>query len=324
VQKTTLAVTSLFVIFLLVVGPAFLRGNFTGASTASAYVLMLLKCVMLLASILFFKQWKHNSGLTQVIFWVTNLLYIFIFLRTGDRGPALFQIILLFALYAVYVKPIPKRYLAIIGIAGILLMEIIGFGRVSNTEAEGTILSRGVERVVGSDLLVLTTSFIVNSRNLYVGVEYAETEGFNYGETFLPYLLSPIPFAQSAFIHITGYNIVTSARFFTVLGFGNDPPYGLGTNLVGDVYIAFGLIGVITMFFLLGVVVENYRNRLGRGGLHVDIIYFGLLITAIVYPRDAILAPLNIIIWTIVLSYFFRRVNLVVPYIRSYYRKLEY
>jgi oligosaccharide repeat unit polymerase len=323
-KKSILLVLALFFLFLSVVGTEFLKGSFTEATTASRYILMLLITMMLLASILYFKRVKYNSKLTKVLFWLANLVYIFIFLSIGDRGPALYQIVLIFGLFTVYVKPIPKRYLAIIGIAGILLMEIIGFGRVSNTDADGTIITRGIERVTNSNLLVLTTSFIVNSRNLYVGVEYVENEGINYGKTYLTYILSPIPFAQRTFIAVTGENIQGSAGFFTELGFGNDPPYGLGTNLVADVYIAFGLPGVLLLFFLLGCLVEHLRNRLKKGGLHIDIIYYGLVMYSVYLPRATMFTPLNIIVWAIVLSYLFRRVNLVVPYIKSYYRKFEY
>ncbi|WP_234571717.1 O-antigen polysaccharide polymerase Wzy [Rhodohalobacter sp. 614A] len=323
VQKTSFLITLLFLLFLAVVGPAFLSGSFTGASTISTYVLLLLTCVMLLASILYFKQWRYNSNFTKVIFWSVNLFYIFLFLRVGDRGPALLQILLLFGLYAVYVKPIPKRYLAILGISGILMMQIIGLGRVSDTNVEGTIVSRGVEKALNSNVLALTSSFIVNSRNLYVGLEYVDNEGINYGETYITYLLSPIPFGQRTFIAITGEHITGSATFFTELAFSNNASFGLGTNLVADVYIAFGLTGVILMFGLLGSFIENYRNKLQRDGLHIDIIYFSMLMYAVYLPRASMLTPLNIIVWTIALSYLLRRIKVVLPYYRTYKLKFN-
>ena len=48
---------------------------------------------------------------------------------------------------------------------------------------------------------------------------------------------------------------------------------GLGTNMVGDIYIAFGLIGVIVLMYYLGVFISYSYRRAQNGNSKYLLIY---------------------------------------------------
>ncbi|MEX0596398.1 MAG: hypothetical protein WD512_07840, partial [Candidatus Paceibacterota bacterium] len=83
------------------------------------------------------------------------------------------------------------------------------------------------------------------------------------------------------------------------LTFGKNPPYGLGTNLIADIYISFGIIGTILGFFFLGFIVEKHRYKSFQlNNFNSKIIYFTLLSMSVHLPSFILFSPLSIIIWT--------------------------
>src|SRR5690606_7865909 len=97
---------------------------------------------------------------------------------------------------------------------------------------------------------------------------------------------------------LPGYDTTyfATANFVTYLGFGNNPPYGLGTNLIGGLYLSFGLIGVVVIMFLFGRFVAFVDSKSNTSFIYL-FIYLVLLSYAISLPRTELLSPLRMIIW---------------------------
>jgi hypothetical protein len=307
----------LFGLFLLTVGRNFLAGDFTGHSTVSLYILQLLTCSFVLAPIIFFRDFGFQKK--KKIFYTVTACYIFLFVSIGDRGPALYLLILLVGLYTFYVKNIALKYIIVFGLIGVVGMHLIGLGRTTDTtDAEGNVITRGLERTRSDEQFqsyyAITQSFVVNTRNLYVGLEYVDENGINLGKTYMSSILGVIPFAQSAVENLTGIELEGSAGFFTTLAFGKYRSYGLGTNLVADVFISFGLFGVIILFLLFGRTVELFRKKTFiKNDIYSNIVYFTLLSYSVYYPRTGLLMPLKFIIWTYVIYLLLRKFKLLKP-----------
>lgn len=293
----------LFFCFILTVGKDFLSGNFTAQSSLSLYILPLVSCSYTLATIIFFRDYKYQTR--KNIFYISIILYIFLFLSVGDRGPALSTILIIFGLYSSYINKIKLFQIIPISIFGIFLMRLVGEGRVSGEISdEGNIISRGLESIEFNvdGYYNMTLDFVINSWTLYIGVEYSDINGIDWGSTFLKPLLGVFPFLQGL-VESTGLVRLTSpSEIFTNIGLGNDPTWGLGTNLISSVYIAYGLIGCIILFFTLGFIVEKFRvNSYIKGNIFSHIVYFSLLGYAVYYPRTDFLMPLKFIVWTCVI-----------------------
>jgi hypothetical protein len=70
----------------------------------------------------------------------------------------------------------------------------------------------------------------------------------------LTYLLSVIPFSKSIVPLSNEWN--TTSAFITEITLGKFASWGLGTNIVADLYIDLGLYGVVLMLLLFGYFVR--------------------------------------------------------------------
>lgn len=124
---------------------------------------------------------------------------------------------------------------------------------------------------------------IINNRNVFLAVEIVQREGISYGVSMLSPLLAPIPFAQSLVISITGINAddMRSALIFTKETFGYVGDWGLGTSIVADVYLAFGVLGTLVMFIALGYFVN--KARVNAQTSIFALVLYGVLLSYTVY-----------------------------------------
>lgn len=290
----------LFLIFVLTVGRQFLLGDFVAQSPLSLYILELLICMFTLTSILFFKN--YNEQKNKLYFFSLLFFYLYLFLSIGDRGPALSIIIVSFCLYSFYVNKVSLGKVLVIACAGVLIMHIVGMGRTdAPAVSEGNILTRGAQSLESSENVLYDTTrgFVVNAWTLYAGVDYVEKYGVNYGVTFFKPIVSIVPFMQRVSEGAFGIKLQTSAEFFTELALGDDPTWGVGTNIVADVYISFGLVGCIIIFFIMGYYIEKFREQsFYLGSIKYNVIYFTILSYSVILPRASMLSPIKLIVWT--------------------------
>lgn len=192
-------------------------------------------------------------------------------------------------------------------IFGILLMSFIG-----NIRHDGT-LSSELFANQASEIGVLDhfSDLFINSRNLYVLYDFVDNYSCTFGLTMVSPLLSPIPFAQKIFIIITGvpYYFLNSASLSTFLELGDPPAFGLGTNIVGDVYLSFGFIGILICFFALGRFIIYARKRMLDGSYAYLIAYLSLASDAIYMCRASYFDALKIILWTLLFALIMKQTN---------------
>lgn len=299
--------------FIMTVGRDFLSGNFVAHSITSQYMLPVMMYLFTLASIIFFRDNNYQSH--KVIFYTAILLYLFLFLSIGDRGPALSLIIIIFALYSHYIKKIKPIIFLPLGFIGMFIMSLIGMGRTSEVPVGNqNILSRGFDGFEFNldSLYYMTHDLAGISWNLYVGVDFVRVNGINWGSTFIGYILAVVPFLAGLVESAFSVKLQSSAEIFTTIGLGENATWGLGTNLIAGVYISFGLIGCIFLFFCFGVIVEKIRLTLySKNSMSFNIIYFTLVGMAVYYPRTDLLTALKPIVWTYFIYILLRNVGLL-------------
>lgn len=235
------------------------------------------------------------------LFFILVIAYALSASLIGNRGIVIRIGSIVVLLYSVLYKDIKKLYLVFLLIFGMVFMFLFGAIRDSGS-LEGAVDNSASVLSVGRDLTI-------NNRSLYVLVDYADKNGVTYGQNFLSHLLSPIPFAQSTLLAITGWkvrdissgNLVTDDYFDNTVT--NRDSFGLGTNLVGDVYLAFGIIGVVLLFYLMGVVISNIYKKAQQGSALSLLTYSILFITAIIWTREAYFKPLQLVLWCLALYY---------------------
>ena len=237
------------------------------------------------------------------LFFILILGYIITATLTGNRSFMIRIGSLVLFLYATLYYQIKKRHLILLMTGALSFLFVIGALRDNNSVATAVDSSTSVLSV-GRDLTI-------NNRSLYVLMEYADVHGVSCGKNFISHLLSPIPYAQSTFLKISGWKLsdISSGNLVTDDFFNNNvtnqDSFGLGTNLVGDVYLAFGLLGVIVLFYVLGRVVSYFYYKSYKDSPTSLLVYSILFITAIIWTREAYFKPLQLILWSLAIFYFF-------------------
>ena len=121
-----------------------------------------------------------------------------------------------------------------------------------------------------------------------------------YGSLWVTQILSPIPFAQSIYMDIIDLEWfeIDSSGYITYLVLGKYPTWGLGTSIIADIYVNFGLIGIIFFMLILGLFIKRLSIELKNPS---DYKWFIMAITmggiSFYYARSNYLMSFRDIIW---------------------------
>lgn len=231
---------------------------------------------------------KHFSkfGIFTTFFIIAAMLY------TGSRTLPLQLLLLLYGVYSYLFKPTSFSKFLILITSGILIMFGIAFFR-------GAFIENNV--FVFSDIL---SDIIGVNRTSYTAIEYTNQYGFTYGYSMLSSLLSPIPFAQSFFISFLELdkNQMSSALLYTKYTLDEVNSFGLGTNIIADIFFSFGTVGVFIFMFLLGVFIRRIYIRANNNIYYLTAL--GVMISYSVYlVRAEYFYFLRFLLWSLLIMY---------------------
>lgn len=235
------------------------------------------------------------------------LVYIFlisvIMLFTGSRTLVLGLGLILVVSYSINVKQISKIKLISIMTIGTLLMSSIMLYRSNRSLSSLTLKSDN------ASFLDMFMELIATNRNLYVLVDFSNNNFNTFFLTALADLASPIP-GLTRYIESFRFPIdMMGGGFTTYLEFGPGSNFGLGTNMIGEMYLAFGLFGVIIISYIIGLIISKSKNNLNN--IYFYIIYFLFVSHAIFYPRAFYMFNPRIIIWSIILIWILNKIFVI-------------
>lgn len=238
--------------------------------------------------------------LNKVGIAVTAIVF-FMFFLVGSRTIPLQIMLICLGLYSMLFRPIKLHKFFVYILFGFVLLAAVG-----NLRSEKSQKDNFQMHDAAMDL-------IVNNRNTFIAVDYVNKKGFTYGESMLSPILAPLPFSQSGVIAVFGLNEdnMRSALITTKQTFGYVGEWGLGTNIVADVYLAFGLLGVLIFFPLLGYLVHYSKNNFYKSLLALSL-YSVLLSYAIYLARAEYFYFFRYFIWCyliLLLSIKFQKVS---------------
>lgn len=88
----------------------------------------------------------------------------------------------------------------------------------------------------------------------------------------------------------------------TFLQLGADSTWGLGTNMIGEVYRSFGYPGTALIMFGIGHLIKTSYYR-GRTNKYWYLLYFLFISHAIMYGRSPFIMDLRRITWAMAMLY---------------------
>ena len=216
----------------------------------------------------------------------------------GDRGPAIQMFFILTFIYVKYVNKIKLRYFIPMIVFGLFLMTMISYTRTSDNNLrsgslENTIGQASQEMGAFGSLWNYAMDLIINTRNLYVGVELGNRRELLMGKSYFPYLFSPIPglpsFVTKATFDKTPEEFATSTIITKYTGL----EWGVGSNAVGDLYMNFSTPGVVAVFLFFGL----FISRLEMSKTIYGVLSFTLIFALVIYyPRSSLLEQLSLIV----------------------------
>ncbi|WP_262483404.1 O-antigen polymerase [Chryseobacterium piperi] len=223
-------------------------------------------------------------------------IYTLVFIYVGDRGSAIQTSLVLLFSYNIFYKKISKTKVTLIFIAGFVGLTLVS----SLRSQDGN--NKKLNDVQFTHYYDFTMDLIVNNRNLYAGYDYANKNGINYGMSSIPYLFAPVPMLPS-FITTNLYGVKPQELSTgSILTNDVNATWGLGTNLIADIYMQFGFLGVIILMFLLGYVVSKLElNR--KRKLFVTICYIFISSFSIYMARSSLFDTVRYITWAAIIYY---------------------
>lgn len=267
-------------------------GNTVQKNNAYGYAQILIFIFsMLLASIFYYSK---NYFLRKIA--LISIIFVAMFmLSTGTRLLAVNLFIMLLAVYSREVRKITIKTTLLFCFLGANLLYIIMLIR----ENQKLVFSSSNEMLPGLPFDVFM-DLIGTNRNLYILYDYVDNFGSLFFLNELPTLLSVFPFS-GFFIDLLPVEVYkTSGLFPTYLTFGPNANYGLGTSMVGEAYLSFGVLGVIFVFFAFGWVIKKTKLK-SLNSIYFSVIYFYLVGQSVFYPRIDYFWGLKNIFWMLMI-----------------------
>lgn len=322
IEKTSLFVFKItilfFILYLVSGGHKALASEYSGdgdqiSKGISPYFYMIFfSTSVVLTFFMFNKDIKRKYRLW---FFCLVFILIFIFLGLGSRTLPLAILLTAVVSYNNYRRKIPFLTVIVMIVIGAVFMTFITFAR-STSITDKSYVDNAMQNSEISSFWDFASDLVINNRNLYTLIDFADSQSNTYGLTMLGGIMSPIPFLQGTFCRT--FNVPTdfigSATFNTFLDLGPDSSWGLGTNLIADVYLAFGIIGVILFFFLLGMLLGKSKIA-APTNIYWNIFYFFLVSNAVYWVRSGFFDNFRYLIWALLIvgiyNYYLKRKMLI-------------
>jgi len=170
-----------------------------------------------------------------------------------------------------------------------------------STQSEKGFVQRGIERTQVNSFVDLGMDLIINNRNLYVGYKYPEEHGYSYGKGMFYFIFAPIPYMPSLMSQLVFNKDPVELNSATIITKETGATYGLGTNMIADIYMQFGSFGVVLIMLLFGLFVRRCELKAAKGQINYIIVYLFLIGFSVYLPRTTVLDPIRFVVWALII-----------------------
>lgn len=261
-----------FALFFVAVGPELFTHKYDGkiggdsASGAVSYILVLLSALFISAMVIEFNNWSIDKKYKKnVLLFLVMIVFMGVFLFIGSRGSPLQYGLLVLGLFSLKVKSINLKWMSVLVTGGIIAMGAFGLMRAGESQEIDN-----MQEATGP--LVYLQDLILNNRNTFMAIDMVDKDGIDFGMGMTTTLLGVMPFANSMVLAATPLTELDMSSGLRItaksLGTTSDFSVGFGTNIVADIYMSFGMVGVIVFLFVLGYMVKyamfkaRYQNNI--------------------------------------------------------------
>lgn len=277
-------------------------GNDSAAITTAAFIPELYKIfliIYLLMIIIRRSYEEHNLKnfiLANKFVIIESSILCFLYLIVGDRGLPISIVFIFLGVYSLYYKKIQLSQFAILAIIGSTFLFAIRVTRASdNSLANGgisAVASATTQSLSGQSAVLIFSDLMGTSSELCLGYEYVDKFGLQYPGKIILIPLYPFPLLPSITAQLiwgkVPYDLAASSILNDYIGKSYGYNSSLGNHIVADIYIHWGLLGVIIMFLIFGKFI-GYLDKNKYSNFLVSAIYIFALSYALYLPRDSML-----------------------------------
>lgn len=242
----------------------------------------------------------------KLIFILLSII-IFLFLYIGDRFPIIAIVLVFISSTSLFVKQIKWQHLIVGFLVGVLLMFALRVTR----QGSDSISAGGVSQFVSAT----QTSIMDNASpwdvfadlvginiELNTGMDYVNREGHLYpAENFVIHISSPIPFLPTILSRGL-FNIERPQDIAPGVVIGEYINYTSGNHCVIDIYMPYGVIGVIVVFLLFGLLNAKVSNGLNKS-LYCKMLYIYLMSFSVFIVRNSIINIYRVVVLSFITYY---------------------
>lgn len=184
--------------------------------------------------------------------------------------------------FTYYKRPLNLLYTTVGLLLGVALMYVLQITRQGGDS-------------FNTSFFYLFSDMIIPGNVFFESIGYVENNGLNYGLTMMPPLIGCIPGLSS---FLGSWTTVGSAETMTFYLSGVGETAGLGTTIITDIYISYGVVGVPVFMFLLGY----YANKKWRKSYYSLVINTAFFSSCLFMCRSSYFLPLRLIFWGLIFS----------------------
>lgn len=288
--------------FILSGGITYYKSMYLGEEVGSGgvYSYMLLLCIIVVnvnTSIMFYNRRIDPDYKMSKLFYISVIIFALLLLYIGRRSFFIFLILPFVALYTRSYKGISVKKFVLFAILGIILFWV-----VQNTRTGKEIETSNLNPVF------LVTDLTIPSRATYSAMEYVEQNGYTYGKSMSSGLIGIIPFLSSFFDATKTYSASVLTKF-TFDSLKRDDTFGLGTTIIADIFLSWGVVGIIFFMFLLGRITAYITCKTKTENLYYLTFYSIMVSQCAFMIRDSLFASLRLYIWAAVFVWCIKHVT---------------
>lgn len=279
-------------------------------------IITIIKVVFLLSLVtsVFSKKRLSNSFITffkdniisltcYSIVIITSLFFI------GDRTLPAYLLIITIVLYHIYIHKIKILKLLVAALLMLTVFYTVGQTRKSvelsfrNSSITDIIETTSTTVASNNSVFDVFSDYYAATQALYLAEQWKQ---LNDGDLFfplrlIPILVNPIPYLPTFFselIYGRSYVDISSAVLLTnqYSTYVRNINGGFGTHCVADIYISWGILGVLLFFYLFGWLIAYLQNK-STNSIYALVAYFTFLANVLYIPRATIFGPYRSIIF---------------------------
>lgn len=281
-------------------------------------MLFIITFVVLLAHILIkniqnrevsFVQYNTQFGLVSL---TCMIMYCLANVIVGDRGPIIICLSIYFGAYFLISKGVLNKTKVIFFISiAVLFFSVLGQIRKDDRQDRFQNINASVSDVYNNNSIIpFTKELSASVTTLHHSVYYVpDKHPYLYWIFPIRYVGASIPFGDRLLFSIFPMpkRYVSSAFFVTWLIQGDYYTYGNGTSCNADLYLSFGVVGVLLGLWLWGLFICFLERKAYNRNISINLIIIYLFTCgyAVYVNRAYFLVFMNYCVFTIIINYLY-------------------